>query len=117
MRGLWPGGGDEGRPCRSLEDVRGGEEVVGREEGVWGMRSPSILRELRQSRAVLRGWGGGRGQCRRVTREGGGVLRGERTVGAGQRVRGRGVRMALDGWEGMSVGAWVGGLVASIVGG
>ena len=45
----------------------------------------------------------GRGRCR-----------GEWTVGAGQRGR---VLTALDGWEGMSVGAWVGGLVASIVGG
>ena len=62
------------------------------------------------------GAGGGEGAVS-AGNEGGGVLRGERTVGAGQRVRGRGVRMALDGWEGMSVGAWVGGLVASIVGG
>ena len=55
--------------------------------GSWGMRSPSILRELCPSRAVLQGWGGG------------------------------GEVAAVDGWEGTSVGAWVGELVASIVGG
>ena len=76
VRALFPGGDDKGRPCRSSKDVRGGEEVRGRAEGVWGMRSPSILRELRLSRAVLQGREGE--QWRRLTR--GGVLGGERTV-------------------------------------
>ena len=59
VRVLWPGGGNEGRPRLSSEDVWGGEEVGRRAEGVWGMRCPSFLRELRPSRAVLQGWGEG----------------------------------------------------------
>ena len=71
VRGLWPGGGYEGRPRLSPEDVWGGEEVGGRAEGVWGMRCPHLLRELRPSRAVLQGWGeGSSGGGRR----GGGLL-------------------------------------------
>ena len=57
--GLWPGGGNEVCPRRSSKDMWGGEEVGGWAEGVWGMRSPSILCELRPSRAVLQGWGEG----------------------------------------------------------
>ena len=36
-----------------------GVEVGRRAEGVWGMRCPCFLRELRPSRAVLQGWGEG----------------------------------------------------------
>ena len=55
VRGLWPGGDDEGRTRRSSKDVRGRGKVGGRTEGVWEVRGSCVLRELRPSRAVLQG--------------------------------------------------------------
>ena len=57
MRGLWPGGGYEGRPRLSPEDVWGGEEVGGRAEGVWGVRISyaNFARHVRSCRAGGRG--------------------------------------------------------------
>ena len=49
------------------------------------MRSPSIVRELRPSRAVSQGWRGGGGSGGGL-RGRGGCVGGGRTVGAGLRV-------------------------------
>ena len=118
VRGLWPGGGYEGRPRLSPEDVWGGEEVGGRAEGVWGMRCPHLLRELRPSRAVLQGWG--EGSCG-GGRRGGGLLLlgGERTMGVGWggRVLGCWVRTGLVGGGGAAERVWAGGLAVSFAGG
>ena len=117
MRGLWPGGGYEGRPRLSPEDVWGGEEVGRRAEGVWGMRCPHLLRELRPSRAVLQGWGRG---AAAVGDGGGGVVVGggvDDGGGVGGRVGVCWVRMGLARGEGAVERVWAGGLVISFAGG
>ena len=84
MRGLWPGGGNEGRPRRSSEDMWYGEDVGGRAEGVWGIRVSyaNFARHVRSCRA------GGRGVAAAGDR-GEGDVGGERTMGVGW-VRGLG---------------------------